>query len=144
MLRAPEVILGHAWSTPIDIWSVGCIVFEHLTGAPMFRLYESPSVSVTDSHLQRIIEHVGGFSPSFLARCSWRGEYFDEQGELLRVKNEWLSPQPIEDCLALYKHVDKNAITPAAAFIRRCLTIDPSARPSASDLLQDQWLRDIE
>ena len=26
LLRAPEVILGHAWSTPIDIWSVGCLV----------------------------------------------------------------------------------------------------------------------
>ncbi|KAF8072141.1 kinase-like domain-containing protein [Lyophyllum atratum] len=144
MLRAPEVILGHTWSTPIDIWSVGCIVFEYLTGAPMFRLYESPSVSVTDSHLQRITEHVGPFPPSFLARCSRRGEYFDEHGELLRVKNERLIPQPIEDCLATYKHVDKNIITPAAAFIRRCLTIDPAARPSASDLLQDQWLRDVE
>jgi len=26
VLRAPEVILGHPWSTPIDIWSVGCLV----------------------------------------------------------------------------------------------------------------------
>jgi len=26
LLRAPEVILGHAWSTPADIWSVGCLV----------------------------------------------------------------------------------------------------------------------
>ena len=26
VLRAPEVILGHPWSTPIDIWSAGCLV----------------------------------------------------------------------------------------------------------------------
>ena len=26
LLRAPEVILGHPWSTPVDIWSVGCLV----------------------------------------------------------------------------------------------------------------------
>jgi serine/threonine-protein kinase SRPK3 len=26
LLRAPEVILGHLWSTPVDIWCVGCMV----------------------------------------------------------------------------------------------------------------------
>ena len=26
LLRAPEVTLGHPWSAPIDIWSVGCLV----------------------------------------------------------------------------------------------------------------------
>jgi serine/threonine-protein kinase SRPK3 len=25
-LRAPEIILGHPWFTPVDIWSVGCLV----------------------------------------------------------------------------------------------------------------------
>lgn len=30
LLRAPEVILGHPWSTPIDIWSLGCSVGPNL------------------------------------------------------------------------------------------------------------------
>ncbi len=30
--RAPEVILGLGWSFPCDIWSVGCILVELLTG----------------------------------------------------------------------------------------------------------------
>lgn len=25
-LRAPEVILGYPWSTPVDIWTLGCLV----------------------------------------------------------------------------------------------------------------------
>ncbi|KAG0547035.1 hypothetical protein BDA96_01G044500 [Sorghum bicolor] len=29
--RAPEVILGHGWSYPCDIWSVGCILIELCT-----------------------------------------------------------------------------------------------------------------
>jgi serine/threonine-protein kinase SRPK3 len=29
LLRAPEVILGYPWSTPVDIWSVGCLVLLH-------------------------------------------------------------------------------------------------------------------
>ena len=38
--RAPEVILGGlkhcSISTAIDMWSLGCIVFELLTGSPLF------------------------------------------------------------------------------------------------------------
>lgn len=30
--RAPEVILGIPWSFPCDIWSIGCIIVELLTG----------------------------------------------------------------------------------------------------------------
>lgn len=32
--RAPEVILGLGWTFPADIWSVGCILVELVTGAP--------------------------------------------------------------------------------------------------------------
>ena len=29
-LRAPEVILGYPWDTPVDIWSLGCLVRQLL------------------------------------------------------------------------------------------------------------------
>lgn len=35
--RAPEILLGSMpYSIPVDIWSVGCIVAEMATGAPLF------------------------------------------------------------------------------------------------------------
>ncbi|KAA3676452.1 dual specificity tyrosine-phosphorylation-regulated kinase 2/3/4 [Paragonimus westermani] len=30
--RAPEIILGMEYGTPIDMWSLGCIVAEMITG----------------------------------------------------------------------------------------------------------------
>jgi serine/threonine protein kinase len=36
--RSPEVILLNNYSFPIDIWSFGCIIFEIMTGKPLFRV----------------------------------------------------------------------------------------------------------
>ena len=36
--RAPEVILGLGWSFEADIWSIGCILVELVTGITHFRL----------------------------------------------------------------------------------------------------------
>lgn len=36
--KAPEILLGiKDYSTPIDIWSVGCIFAEMIEGRPLFR-----------------------------------------------------------------------------------------------------------
>lgn len=34
--RAPEIVLGGEYGTPIDMWSLGCILVELLTGKPLF------------------------------------------------------------------------------------------------------------
>jgi serine/threonine protein kinase len=35
--RAPEVLFGsRKYSTPIDLWSTGCIMGEMVTGRPLF------------------------------------------------------------------------------------------------------------
>ena len=35
--RAPEVLLGsRTYSTPLDMWSVGCIFAEMMSGEPLF------------------------------------------------------------------------------------------------------------
>ncbi|KAH8021515.1 hypothetical protein HPB51_015911 [Rhipicephalus microplus] len=36
--RAPEILLGASrYSTPVDVWSIGCIFFELITGKTFFR-----------------------------------------------------------------------------------------------------------
>jgi len=60
--RAPELLLGaKEYSTPIDMWSVGCIFAEFLMKKPLF-----PGKSEIDE-LNRIFK-VGRIS-SFCCRC---------------------------------------------------------------------------
>jgi dual-specificity kinase len=39
--RAPEVMLGLSWSYPCDIWSVGCIMVELVTGEALFKTHDN-------------------------------------------------------------------------------------------------------
>jgi serine/threonine-protein kinase SRPK3 len=61
--------------------------------------------------------------------------------ELLRIKEP--STHSLENRIADYKHLNKADIASAAVFIRRCLIIDPSVRPSALELLDDEWLHGV-
>ncbi|CBY38276.1 unnamed protein product [Oikopleura dioica] len=38
--RAPEIIYGQNWNKQIDIWSLGCMLFEYYTGDTMFETHE--------------------------------------------------------------------------------------------------------
>lgn len=35
--RAPEITMGLPYSTPIDVWSLGCIIYEMHFGIPLFK-----------------------------------------------------------------------------------------------------------
>jgi len=132
VFRAPEVIMSSSWSPAMDIWSVGCLLFEFITGGHLFapdRRPLSPSV-----HLQRMDELLGPFPCSFLARCS---ESFHKDGKLLYARA--FVPRHLEDLLPKTKSADDSA----AQFIRRSLTLDPEVRPSAAELLEDDWLKAI-
>lgn len=61
--RAPDVLMGsRKYSTPVDIWSVGCIFVEMINGRPLF-----PGSADADQ-LQRIFKTLGTPSAS-----SWPG-----------------------------------------------------------------------
>ncbi|KAI9058589.1 kinase-like protein [Trametes sanguinea] len=139
ILRAPEQILEGAWSTPVDIWMIGCMTFVSLTATNVFELYHTSKLDETDVHLARIVEHIGPFPAAFLERCDKRTQYFDDTGRLL--KTALPNGGPLENRLsaALLGTLGAQDFRQTAAFIRRCLTIDPNERPTAAQLLEDEW-----
>ncbi|KAG8832842.1 hypothetical protein FRC17_000546 [Serendipita sp. 399] len=118
-------------------------ILEYISGFPLFVLYtlESDSTpTLNDVHLARFEEYIGPFPADFLERCARRDEYFDKNGSLLRMNG--IKHFPLEDLIGRVSKVEPASIAPLARFMRRCLTIDPSFRATAQELLEDDWLRD--
>lgn len=72
--RSPEVILGMVYNQRIDVWSLGCIVAELITGHPLF-MGENEQEQISC-----IMEIFGVPEKSMITQCSRRKLFFDSVG----------------------------------------------------------------
>jgi len=74
--RAPEVILGLPYGQKIDMWSLGCILAEILTGRVIFQNYSVVTL------LARIMGIMGPIPPYMMQTGNFVEKYFTDDGEL--------------------------------------------------------------
>ncbi|KAJ8918755.1 hypothetical protein NQ315_015075 [Exocentrus adspersus] len=148
--RAPEVILGARYGMPIDMWSLGCILAELLTGFPLL-----PGEDEADQ-LACIMELLG-LPPQRLLDQSKRAKNFISSKGIPRyctcstlsdgtvVLSGGLSrrgkprgPPGSKDLKRALKGCDDPLFLD---FIQRCLEWDPDARMTPSAALRHAWLR---
>lgn len=72
--RAPEVILGAKYGMPIDMWSLGCILAELLTGYPLF-----PGEDESDQ-FACIVELLGMPPHQLLENCKRARSFISSKG----------------------------------------------------------------
>jgi dual specificity tyrosine-phosphorylation-regulated kinase 2/3/4 len=133
--RAPEVILGIGYTTFIDIWSLGCVLFELLSGIPLF-----PGESETDQ-LLCIIEVLGPPPPHILQQSSKRSIFFDDQGET-RQKTNSRGKRRIPGSRSL-KNILKGADSEFFTIIESCLKWDPEERIKPEEVLSSEYFSDL-
>ncbi|KAG1841213.1 kinase-like domain-containing protein [Suillus subalutaceus] len=135
-LRAPEVILGADYNVKVDIWALGCMTFELLTGSTLF--IPQAGQSIEDEHLAKMAQMTGeSFSEKILAKFRKRNEHFDESGKLLRI--EQLSLMTLESAMIDHGLPEVEAAA-AAAFIYACLHLNSEEQSSTSGLLKHPWM----
>jgi serine/threonine-protein kinase PRP4 len=71
--RAPEIILGIPYDYAIDIWSIGCTLYELYTGKILF-----PGRS-NNQMLRLMMECRGRFPSKMLRKAHFLSSYFNEQ-----------------------------------------------------------------
>ncbi|KAF6794952.1 serine/threonine-protein kinase SRPK3 [Colletotrichum musicola] len=93
-LRAPETILDEKIGSGIDIWSLGCLLFEFITGTSLFRLppFGLSDEGLRDEHLIQLTDVIQPLPENLLAKWSASSKYYGPNGERLDLR-----PQDLED-----------------------------------------------
>jgi len=122
--RPAEVLLGsNQYNYSLDMWGVGCIFYEMVTGKPMF-----PGQNV-DNQLSEIFSRLG--MPS---EDEW--STFDETKTRSKFRIRNLTRTPVQDA---FKRVNEESLE----LIRGLLAFDPSCRPTARDALSHDFFHSM-
>lgn len=139
--RSPEVILGADWGCSADIWSIGCLIFELLTGDFLFEPTVGQSFGKNDDHLAQIMELLGPIPEDLIKSSHYGRRYFHSNLRTLR-KIQHLKPWPLESVLLeKYKFSEQDSLE-IADFLKGMLILDPKRRMDAAGLSNHYWLND--
>jgi len=77
--RAPEIILGLPYDMAVDVWSIGCTLYELYTGRILF-----PGRSNREM-IRLMMECKGRFNMKATKKAKFGSDYFDEVGGFLDI-----------------------------------------------------------
>jgi len=143
-LRAPETVIYHPWDEKVDIWAVGCLTFQLLTGKPLFNPKNDPRgrFSADDEHLLHMMQLTGQtFQAGMLNASAKAGEFFESNGNLSRITGALPQDHLIKTVQAYNKTESCSELHSSVTFIKRCLQLNPADRASSAELLADPWLK---
>ena len=80
--RAPEIILGMPYDYAVDMWSIGCTLYELYTGKILF------TGDSNNQMLKAIMEIRGKFSPKMYKRGQLSQMHFDDLGNFISVEHD--------------------------------------------------------
>ncbi|KAL0463620.1 UNVERIFIED_CONTAM: Serine/threonine-protein kinase PRP4, partial [Sesamum latifolium] len=98
--RAPEIILGLPYDHPMDMWSVGCCLFELYTGKVLF-----PGPTNNDM-LRLHMELKGPFPKKMLRRGLFTDQHFDQDLNFLATEEDPVSKKAIRRLVVNIKPKD--------------------------------------
>ncbi|EXJ56906.1 CMGC/DYRK/PRP4 protein kinase [Cladophialophora yegresii CBS 114405] len=150
--RAPEVILGIPYDYGIDMWSIGCTLFELYTGKILFTGRNNNGM------LRAIMECRGKFPHKLLRRGSLTYEYFDDllnfraqetdkvTGRMV-VKMVDIKAKPVRDLRSRLLPKDKKVneqerreLDLFVDLLDKCLDLRPEKRITPNDALKHPFI----
>lgn len=149
-LRTPELILSGQVNEIIDIWSFGCLIFEFMTGQPLFCVPWSELQSdQDDDHLLSFDERLGPLPDNLYRQWETSSLYFTPDRKLFNCEvggvREGQEPlmidwQPMEELFdESSPDIEKREADQVKQLIRWILQYDPAKRPSAAEILEHPW-----
>ncbi|XP_062202137.1 uncharacterized protein LOC133904680 [Phragmites australis] len=130
--RAPEIILGLPYDHPLDMWSVGCCLYELYTGKVLF-----PGSSNNDM-LRLHMELKGPFPKKMLRKGAFTMQHFDQDLNFHATEEDPLTKKAVRRLILNIKQKD------IVSLISNFPGEDPKMISSFKDLLDKIFVLDPE
>ncbi|GJN72709.1 U4/U6 small nuclear ribonucleoprotein prp4 [Purpureocillium lilacinum] len=147
--RAPEVILGMDYDYAIDVWSIGCTLFELFTGKILF-----PGEN-NNQMLKLMMELRGRMYPKYYKRGQMWPHHFDDRDNFVSVSRDKITNREVMKTMivkptrSLGSRLDDAASGMSAAekqdldrfrdLLENCLVLHPERRITAAEALQHSF-----
>ncbi|KAH6646392.1 kinase-like domain-containing protein [Truncatella angustata] len=145
--RAPEIILGLPYDYAVDMWSIGCTLYELYTGKILF------TGDSNNQMLKTIMEIRGKFSTKMYKRGQLWQMHFDDIGNFISVERDKVLDKTNVRTMAIVKPTrDLRTRLMAASsgmddaesrdlnhfidLLERCLALNPDKRMTPSEALK--------
>ncbi|KAH7890126.1 kinase-like domain-containing protein [Phlebopus sp. FC_14] len=151
--RAPEIILGVPYDPALDMWSIGCTLYELYTGKILF-----PGRS-NNQMLLLMMELKGRFNTKMIKKAKFGDMYFDEQGAFESIETDRVTganvarkvhiAKPSRDLRARLmppasvklKDDEMKLLTSFIDLLDKCLALDPQRRIAPKEALVHPFIR---
>ncbi len=135
--RAPELLVGDlTYDTCIDMWSFGCILYEMLTGEPLFPTRVSKGENEAEVQLQKIFSVLG--TP------------FRKEWNRMTTPNGSPTRDKMREAVGKWPHFEKRTLLTkegddkdCADLLSKILVYEPDKRIKIIDALNHKWFDDI-
>ncbi|XP_055809706.1 uncharacterized protein LOC129879969 [Solanum dulcamara] len=144
--RAPEIILGLSYDHPMDIWSVGCCLFELYAGKVLF-----PGPTNNDM-LRLHMELKGPFPKKMLRKGAFTDQHFDQDLNFLATEEDPVTKKAIRKLIVNIKPKDISSIILGSPgedpkmlahfkdLMERIFVLDPEKRMTVSQALSHPFI----
>ncbi|RZC72971.1 hypothetical protein C5167_048442 [Papaver somniferum] len=144
--RAPEVIIGLPYDHPMDIWSVGCSLYELYSGKVPF-----PGRSNNDM-LRLHMELKGPFPKKMLRKGAFADQHFDQVQHFHATEEDLVTKRSVKRLLLNIKQKSISTIVPGSYsedrkmladfkdLLERTLVLDPDKRITVSQALTHPFI----
>ena len=136
---APEIILKGDCTNMVDIWALGCMMYELVTGEILFDSDDKLSEdNINISHLNHITKLCGNFDIKYLNKTEHGKEYTCKKN--INKNNLSLSTNSIVNAIhnKLKEH-DINDIV-LADLLEKMLRLTPTKRYTCKEIISHKWL----
>jgi len=152
--RSPEVILGHVYTTQIDVWSAAVTLYELATDSVLFK------ADTNNGMIHEMLKVCGAFRVEFATEGEFHKRHFNERGDFVNEEGDYainsknpavlpmstfnVPPRSLQQLLETALKKPPKGVTETrhkalvslfVTLLKKCLATSPEMRPDPEEIV---------